>query len=393
MILSSICAPALIYIGFSLIQIFIDIYNNSTNEAFLKFIFMLVFTLIINILCDLGYVVIAWIIVFIPIIMMTIISTLLLQVFGLDPKNKDIKSRTHNARDISNNSAELSATELLNQQKYAYYYDKYEKENRIDRDQLRYKLYDNIDKAYNLPFNSSGVYDLSRNPRKFLITDKVLNFFGEYSFIRQMTNSQLYHSIFSNGLIHNNSLYNNYINNYINTRPNRLELTSPYVNVPNVTTYANTNRYSSYNNKYSTENKIDGYDLFKRSKYDTVKKDMESRNPRTTPIEINAAIEEMWKRLSASEQNAWNNSTDAARTSEYSLKYNHKDLTSYGTGNTSNVVSSLSRYANDRPCPINETPATYKLKTGLVCYEICPPGRVRNAAGVCTTINTYGGTR
>ena len=131
MILSSICAPALIYIGFSLIQIFIDIYNNSTNEAFLKFIFMLVFTLIINILCDLGYVVIAWIIVFIPIIMMTIISTLLLQVFGLDPKNKDIKSRTHNARDISNNSAELSATELLNQQKYAYYYDKYEKENTL----------------------------------------------------------------------------------------------------------------------------------------------------------------------------------------------------------------------------------------------------------------------
>ena len=270
---------------------------------------------------------------------------------------------------------------------------KYEKENRIDRDQLRYNLYDNIDKAYNLPFNSSGVYDLSRNPRKFLITDKVINFFGEYSFIRQMTNSQLYHSIFSNGLIHNNSLYNNYINNYINTRPNRLELTSPYVNVPNVTTYANTNRYSSYNNKYSNENKIDGYDLFKRSKYNTVKQDMESRNPRTTPIEINAAIEEMWKRLSASEQNAWNNSTDAARTSEYSLKYNHKDLTSYGTGNTSNVVSSLSRYANDRPCPINETPGTYKLKTGLVCYEICPPGRVRNAAGICTTINTYGGTR
>ena len=120
MFLSSICAPALIYIGFSLIQIFIDIYSNKINEAFLKFIFMLVFTLIINILCDLGFVVIAWILVFIPIIMMTIISTLLLQVFGLDPDAKDLRSNTRNARDSSNNDIELTDNELLNQQKYAY---------------------------------------------------------------------------------------------------------------------------------------------------------------------------------------------------------------------------------------------------------------------------------
>ena len=31
MILTSICAPALIYIGFSLIQIFIDIYKLTRN--------------------------------------------------------------------------------------------------------------------------------------------------------------------------------------------------------------------------------------------------------------------------------------------------------------------------------------------------------------------------
>ena len=132
MFLSSICAPALIYIGFSLIQIFIDIYSNKINEAFLKFIFMLIFTLIINILCDLGFVVIAWIIVFIPIIMMTIISTLLLQVFGLDPKSKDLRSNIRNASDSSNNDIELTDNELLNQQKYAYEYDQYKNEERIE---------------------------------------------------------------------------------------------------------------------------------------------------------------------------------------------------------------------------------------------------------------------
>jgi hypothetical protein len=393
MILASICAPALIYIGFSLIQIFIDIYNNSINEAFLKFIFMLVFTLIINILCDLGYVVIAWIVVLIPIIMMTIISTLLLQVFGLDPKNKQIQSRTQNARDLSGKYLELTASEKLNQQKYAYYYDKYEKENRIDRDQLRYKFYDDIDKTYKLPFNSESIYDLSNNPKKFFIADKILNYFGEYSFIRIMNNSQLYHNIFSNSLMNNNILFND----YIATRRYAMGVTDPYVTITNPNTNPNTinnpNKYTSYNNKYSTVYKVDGYDLFKRNKYDAVKRELESKNPRVTTLEIEATIEAMWKKLSAAEQNAWNTSKDAAKTSEYELKYNHKDLTSYGTNSTSNVISSVNKYANNRPCPVNETPVTYKLKTGLVCYELCPPGRVRNAAGDCTAVATYSSTR
>ena len=93
MFITGLCGPGLVYIGFSLIQIFIDIYNGVMNMAFLKFIIMIVFTLIINILCDLGFSVIAWILVFIPIIMMTVISTLLLQVFGLDSENPKINSK------------------------------------------------------------------------------------------------------------------------------------------------------------------------------------------------------------------------------------------------------------------------------------------------------------
>ena len=392
MILSSICAPALIYIGFSLIQIFIDIYNNSINDAFLKFIFMLVFTLIINILCDLGFVVIAWIIVFIPIIMMTIISTLLLQVFGLDPKNKQISSRTQNARDLSANSLELRGAELLNQQKYAYYYDKYEKENRIDRDKLRHKLYDNIDEVYKLPLNSESIYDLSNNPRKYFIADKIINYFSEYLFAKQVNNSQLYHTIFSNSLLNDNMLYNEYINTRMGTGMSSDNLLAPSVSIYrnnniNLNTINNPNRYKSYTDAYKNDYKANGYDLFKRAKYDTVKKDLQTTKPLVTSAEINIKIEDMWNKLSASDQNVWNNSKDAQKNTEYALKYNDKDLTSYGTGTTSHIVSSLSKYADDRPCPINETPITYKIKTGLVCYEICPPGKVRNASGICTSVN------
>ena len=100
----------------------------------------------------------------------------------------------------------------------------------------------------------------------------------------------------------------------------------------------------------------------------------------------------MWSKLSAADQNAWNNSTGSESTTDYKLKYNVKDLTSYDTHKTQNIISSLSNlsnYATDRPCPINETPLTYKSKTGLVCYEICPPGKVRNASGDCAPVNRY----
>ena len=128
MFITGLCGPGLVYIGFSLIQIFIDIYNGVMNMAFLKFIIMIVFTLIINILCDLGFSVIAWILVFIPIIMMTIISTLLLQVFGLDSENDNIKSKK-STNTISN--VDLVEHEVRNSD------DAISMNNRIDRDKLR----------------------------------------------------------------------------------------------------------------------------------------------------------------------------------------------------------------------------------------------------------------
>ena len=120
MLLLGLCGPALVYIGFSLIQIFIDIYAGVFNSAFLKFVIMIIFTLILNILCNLGYSVIAWVLVFIPIIMMTLISTLLLQIFGLDPDKKDLRQNLNSARDVSLNKFDLTDSELLNQQQYSY---------------------------------------------------------------------------------------------------------------------------------------------------------------------------------------------------------------------------------------------------------------------------------
>ena len=87
MLLESICPPALLYIAFSLTQVIIDIFKRLYNAAFMKFIVMIIFTIILNLLCKSGMSIISWFIVFVPFIMMTVISTMLLFVFGLSPSS------------------------------------------------------------------------------------------------------------------------------------------------------------------------------------------------------------------------------------------------------------------------------------------------------------------
>jgi hypothetical protein len=88
--LDSICPPALLYLGFSLTHIVIDIFKNMYNTAIMKFIVMIVFTLILNIICSSGLSIISWMLVFIPFILMTIITSMMLFVFGLSPSKGNI---------------------------------------------------------------------------------------------------------------------------------------------------------------------------------------------------------------------------------------------------------------------------------------------------------------
>ena len=85
MILDNLCMPAILYIVFSLTQIVIDIFKNLYNVAFLKFIVMIIFTILLNLLCKNGLGVISWFIVFLPFITMTILTTLILFVVDRSP--------------------------------------------------------------------------------------------------------------------------------------------------------------------------------------------------------------------------------------------------------------------------------------------------------------------
>ena len=91
-----LCPPALIYVVFSITQIIIDTFKGLYNTAFFKFIVMCMVTLLLNALCQSGMGVISWIIVFIPFILMTVIVTMLLYIFGLDAASGSINYNCQN---------------------------------------------------------------------------------------------------------------------------------------------------------------------------------------------------------------------------------------------------------------------------------------------------------
>jgi hypothetical protein len=104
----NLCAPAIIYLIFSITQILIDTFKGLYNTAVMKVIVTIMVTLLLNILCEQGLSIVSWIIVFIPFILMTVIVSMLLYVFGLDAAtgtlnyNCDASNNTTNTTNCGN---------------------------------------------------------------------------------------------------------------------------------------------------------------------------------------------------------------------------------------------------------------------------------------------------
>ena len=100
----NLCAPALIYVAFSLTQIIIDTFKGLYNTAFMKVIVTIMVTLLLNILCQRGLSVVSWIFIFIPFILMSVIVSILLYVFGLDVATGSLNYKCDNNNvDCGNN--------------------------------------------------------------------------------------------------------------------------------------------------------------------------------------------------------------------------------------------------------------------------------------------------
>lgn len=117
-----LCAPALIYIAFSLTQIIIDTLKGLYNTSLVKFIVMVMITILLNALCQRGLGVASWIIVFIPFVMMTVITSVLLYIFGLNAATGTF-NYNQNTQDTSNCNKNVYTDKNGNIVIYNPYYD------------------------------------------------------------------------------------------------------------------------------------------------------------------------------------------------------------------------------------------------------------------------------
>jgi hypothetical protein len=99
-----LCAPAIIYLIFSIAQILIDTFKGMYNIALIKAIVMVLITFLLQILCERGLNIISWIIVFIPFILMSVIVTMILYIFGLNPTTGQINYNCPNDTNVHTDS-------------------------------------------------------------------------------------------------------------------------------------------------------------------------------------------------------------------------------------------------------------------------------------------------
>ena len=84
--LVNLCPPVILFIAFSLTQIIIDTLKNLYDVALFRFIVTIVFSISLNIICEMGYETVSWLFVFTPLILMTTVTLLVL--FNATTKTK-----------------------------------------------------------------------------------------------------------------------------------------------------------------------------------------------------------------------------------------------------------------------------------------------------------------
>ena len=110
----NLCAPAIIYLIFSITQILIDTFKGLYNTALMKIIVTVMVTFLLHILCERGLSVVSWVIVFIPFILMTVIVSMLLYIFGLDAATGTLNYKCNDTNSNSNCGNGISIDSLGN---------------------------------------------------------------------------------------------------------------------------------------------------------------------------------------------------------------------------------------------------------------------------------------
>tara|TARA_B100001778_G_C18582682_1_gene628271 strand:+ start:25 stop:888 length:864 start_codon:yes stop_codon:yes gene_type:complete len=280
----NICIPQIIFTFFIAFLFIEDIYFLNIYDAFTKFLIIIIVNILLYFLCNIGLTIISLILAIV------IIYTLYLRYDFF--QFKLIRHLFREPIDISQQTT----------------YNIIDTPDRLDRDDIREELYDDIYNYYDLSYN-----DISNNK---LLDWNMKNHYINNKFV---TKYQFEHNTFMNG----------WLNNYHNLMP--------------------TFMIKTRNQNISREDNI---------------RDTNSQGERLDNLYGDNLDEET-------------NSLNYDPNKFYSSKNSRNTDLLKGTD-----ISLTRKYNNKEPCPINETVDSWKLKTSLDCYDVCPPGKI-NENGIC----------
>jgi len=80
-LLENICTPAVVYLIISMITIMIAIYNNARVFSILiKWVFVLLWTWVLNFICKSGYPMVSWVLVLLPYILALLMVSVVVEM-------------------------------------------------------------------------------------------------------------------------------------------------------------------------------------------------------------------------------------------------------------------------------------------------------------------------
>ena len=106
-----ICPPALIFVIYMTIQVVIDIFQGFYNRSFVKIVLLFLIGGGLNVLCENGYTIVAWVLVFVPFVLMSLVVVLILFLLKKKETSGDVKTKKDKEENLEKEEAPLELNE------------------------------------------------------------------------------------------------------------------------------------------------------------------------------------------------------------------------------------------------------------------------------------------
>lgn len=85
MYIESLCTPAILFVMLMMFHVIFELFDEHYSMALIKFICSIIMIVFLQLLCVANMEIIAWVIVFLPLIIYSYMTLLLFFVFGTNP--------------------------------------------------------------------------------------------------------------------------------------------------------------------------------------------------------------------------------------------------------------------------------------------------------------------